>query len=700
MSTPPYSLGVDTGGTFTDLVLVDGAGQVTSEKAFSTPGRPETAVLDVLDRLAARLGTKTADLLRETIRFAHGTTVSTNALIQRKGARVGLLTTRGFEDTLYIARGPVGRAGGLPPAQAMDFIHTEPPEPLVPKHLTIGLAERITVTGEVLAPLREDDIRDALAALLEGQIESLAVCLLWSFRNPVHEGLVRDVVQAAAPDLPVSLSSDVAPRMGEFERMVTAVVNAYIGPTTESYLATLQTHLAAAGLQTPLQIMKSSGGVTLPERVAQQAVSIINSGPIGGLIAARYLGGQLGHDNVITADMGGTSFDVGLIADGRFEEETAPFLDQGLPVQVPSIKVVTIGAGGGSIAWSDGYRLHVGPQSAGADPGPACYGLGGGDQPTVTDALVVLGIIDPAAFFGGQHTLDRELAQRAIDDRIARPLGLGVIDAAAGIYELVTAKLGDLIRKVSVESGNDPRGFCLFAYGGACGAHCADFAAQLGIPKVILPSAAPVFSALGIDLSDILYAHAKSSPVDLSDAPHVIETVNQTFAELEQRALADMTASRIAPGGIGLVHKIDMRYRGQMNEVGLVWPDGRLDRDGVPRLQAAFEAHYQRRFGPGTVRPETPLELIGFRVEAVKVTDKPALAPLEPDVRGDTAPTSRRIYRRDLGWLEATIFRFETLVSGATLEGPAVIEGENTTVWLPPQRVARRDAYGNLEISG
>src|SRR6266568_6280826 len=554
-------LGADTGGTFTDLAEIDGDGRLRFEKAFSTPRAPEQGILDALAALAKVAGVDIRQLLGETARFAHGTTVSTNALIQRRGARVGLITTAGFEDTLIIGRGPVGRAGGLPQSKAMDFLHTEPPPPLVPKALVRGVSERIMNEGKVLARLDEDETRSAIAALIGAGIESLAVCLLWSFRNPIHERRVREIARSLAPDLPVSLSCEIAPRMGEFERTVTTVVNAFIGPVTERYISGLQSRLADLGLARPVQVMTSAGAVMLPDAVAHQAVAVVNSGPIGGLVAARHVGAELGHRKIITADMGGTSFDVGLIVDGVFEEEGTPFLGQGLPVHVPSIKLVTIGAGGGSLAWTDGYRHQVGPQSAGADPGPACYGRGG-EEPTVADALVVLGIIDPKNFFGGRYPLDPAKARAAIDARVAKPLGLDTLEAAAGIYEVVTAKMGDLIRKVTVESGHDPREFCLLSYGGAGGAHCAAFAAQLGIKRVIVPYAAAVFSALGMVLSDIAYRHVRSAPVPLEGAG-TVAAVNGVLAELAENARADLRASGIDPAEATMRYGLDLRYVGQ-----------------------------------------------------------------------------------------------------------------------------------------
>jgi N-methylhydantoinase A len=479
--------------------------------------------------------------------------------------------------------------------------------------------------------------------------------------------------------------------------MVTTVVNAFVGPVTERYIGGLQKKLGAIGLKRPVQVMKSSGGVMLPEAVAHQAVSVVNSGPIGGLVAARHVGALLGYDKIITADMGGTSFDVGLIVDGVFEEDSTPFLDQGLPVHVPTIKVVAIGAGGGSIAWTDGYRLQVGPQSAGAEPGPACYGRGG-VEPTVADALVVLGIIDPENFFGGRYALDPRKAHAAIEERVAKPLALDPLEAAAGIYEVVTAKMGDLIRKVTVESGHDPREFCLLSYGGAGGAHCASFAAQLGIKRVIVPYAAPVFSALGVVLSDIAYRHVRSAPAPL-DGPTTVATANAVFAELAESARSDMRASGLDPAEATMRYGVEMRYMGQMNEIPLPWPRDRFEDTDVPALRTAFEALYQQRYGAGTFRRETPLEIISFRAEAVKTTDKPRFAPLFQDRRaGDGPHRQRPVYMRGRGWIVAAIYAFDDLAPATPIAGPAVIERESTTIWLPPGARATLDVYGNLAL--
>ncbi len=372
-----YFVGVDSGGTFTDVVILDTAGNISFDKAFSTPDRPALGVIAALQNAVHLLPRELRTVLEEAERFAHGTTVATNGLIQRKGARVGLLMTKGFEDTLLIGRGPMARNLGIPPSQAMDFIHTERPDPLVPKPLARGVAERVAVDGQVLVPLQEEDVLTALDHFKAEGVDSIAVCFLWSFKHTAHEERVKAIIGQLAPDVLVTLSCEVSPFLGEFERATTAAVNAYIGPVLIRYVKDLQSELEARGLGRPVQLMKCSGGLTLPERIEREAVALVNSGPVGGLVASRYLGRVLVHDNVITTDMGGTSFDVGVIYRGEIEQERTPFVGQGIPLQVPAAKLVTIGAGGGSIAWTDGRRLMVGPQSAGAAPGPACYDQGG-----------------------------------------------------------------------------------------------------------------------------------------------------------------------------------------------------------------------------------------------------------------------------------------------------------------------------------
>ena len=698
MASGPLSLGVDTGGTFTDIVQIDADGAIAVDKAFSTPARPEEGAVESLANLARDTRRSVGAVLGATARFAHGTTVSTNALIQRSGARVGLIATRGFEDTLAIGRGPVGRVGGLPHAKAMDFLHTEPPPPLVSRRLVRGIGERVTAEGEVLAAVDREEAADAVRALVGAGAESLAVCLLWSFLFPGHEETIREIAAGVAPDLPVFLSSEIAPRIGEYERMVTTAIAAHVGPATTRYIASLQERLAGGGLRYPLQIMTAAGGTTLPGKAAREAVSVVNSGPVGGLVAARHLGRTLGIENVITADMGGTSFDVGLISRGKIERTGAPFLDQGLPVLTRSARIDTLGAGGGSIAVSDGFRLRVGPESAGADPGPAAYGRGG-EYPTVTDGLVVLGIIDPDRFFGGRYRLDPGLAEAAIERHVARPLGLGIADAAAGIVEVVNGRMSDLIRKATIETGNDPREFVLFAYGGACGAHCADLAMRLGIGRAIVPYGAAVFSALGIALSDIVYAHTLSAPVGLDDEEAARRVARESLDALARRAEADLAASGFATEDAAIRYSVEMRYRGQMNEISLDLPEGAAEPGLADRLRRAFESLYERRYGASAVRVSAGLEIVSFGVEATVAADMPAFADRPSPPAAPRPARRRRIHRRGADPLDAEIHDFATLGPGACIAGPAVIERDMTTIWVPPSALARIDRLGNIEIA-
>jgi len=698
--TERYVIGVDAGGTFTDVVIAGEDGRLWTDKAFSTPDDPARGVIAALRACAARVGEALPDVLAATGRLAHGTTVGTNALIQRRGARTGLLMTRGFEDTTLITRGPMGRNVGVPASQAMDYVHNDRPPPLVPPALIRGVTERVAPDGEVVARLDEDEAARMLGELAAAGAESIAVCLLWSFRNDAHERRVAELARALLPDVPVHLSSRVSPQMGEFERATTTVVNAYLGPIMERYLGSLQRSLQAEGLGRPVQLMSCSGGVVMPHDAGRQAVMLVNSGPVGGLVAARRLGERLGLADVVTTDMGGTSFDVGVIHGGELETEQRPCLDQGLPVQVPAVRVVTIGAGGGSIARARDGRLLVGPDSAGAVPGPACYGAGG-VEPTVTDALVVLGVIDPGYFLGGRKRLDPELAVRAVRERVAEPLGMTVHEAAAGIHHIVTARMADLIRKVTIESGHDPRQFTVFAYGGASPAHAALYAEAVGAREVVVPAAGSVFSALGCACSDLKYAYAQARPMPLRPDAATIAAFNETFRVLEERALADL--ERLGPPGADavLTRRVDLRYEGQLNELTVPWVAADLDADRFGDLRGAFEAGYESRFGSGTTRSASPMEAVTFRVEALlRVPDLAAWSrPLAPAAGGDARKGSRLLHLRGLDAQEAAVYEADRLAPGATVEGPAIVERPDTTVLVPPGHLACLDDIGNLRIS-
>ncbi len=690
------NIGVDTGGTFTDLVMIDSKGEVHTEKSFSTPGQPQNGVFAVLEKAAKTLNTSALNTLTGTKIFSHGTTISTNTLITRRGAKVGVLFTEGFEDTLAIGRGPIGRVGGLPQTIAMDFLHTEPPEPFVASSMIRGIPERVDSGGNVVTPIDIEVTRNTIYELIAAGTESFAICLLWAFRNPIHETIIEAICNELAPDIPVNLSSKIAPRMGEFERAVTTITNAYVGPITINYIEQLNRGLSTYGLRNPIQIVTSSGGAARATDMGCQAVSVINSGPVAGLIAARFLGDTLGHERIITADMGGTSFDVGLIDGDTLEEDPRPFLAQGLPVSLPAVKLVTIGAGGGSIAWTDGYRLHVGPQSAGSEPGPAAYGRGG-EEPTVTDALIVCGIIDPSNFFGGNYELDPELAARAVMERIGTPLNMELYDAAAGILEIVNARMANLIRKVSIESGHDPKNFALYAYGGATGAHCAEFTKQLNIGELILPYTGPVFSALGAAICDLRYEHSRSDPMILGS--RAINVANRCFEELHTVVCADIQNAGLNEAHCKFRRRIEMRYQGQLNEIILNLEGDKLTGNDVETLRNKFERRYEHRFGPGTTRLEAPLELISYRLEASHPNQRPDLAKLQTAEGLEKKLKNRKVFIRGKGFVNTEVYDFASLNSKMLLTGPSIIERDTTTVWVPPGQIAEMDDYGNISIS-
>jgi N-methylhydantoinase A len=692
----PYVIGIDVGGTFTDAVLIDQIGGLHFDKAFSTPDNPAVGVTNALANLAGTVGVDPDEMLARCTRFAHGTTVGTNALIQRAGARVGLLMSKGFEDTVPIARGPLGKNTGIPLAVAQDFIHNERPLPLVPRTAILAVRERVDLDGDVVAPLVEADVADAGEQFQSMGIDSVAVCLLWSFRNDRHELLAGEVLREAAPELHVSLSSAISPVIGEYERAMTTIVNAYVAPVMSRYVGELEAGLLAHGLRYPIELMTASGGLVLPRDISSKAVAMINGGPAGGLVAARHLGHALGYDNVISADMGGTSFDVGLVHRAEPRKTQTTYVMQGVPVQVEALKIEAIGAGGGSIASTDGERLLVGPGSAGAEPGPACYGWGG-EQPTVTDALVVLGLLEPTEFFGGRRVLDRGLAERAIAREVADPLGLSVREAAAGIYEVVTSRMRDLIRQTTVESGLDPRTFALIAYGGASPLHAASFAHGLGVLEVIVPYSSSVFSALGCAVSDVSYPYAKSTPMVLDGSSHVEDRLTTGFESLESRALTDLGDAGHSADQVILRRRIDARYVGQMTEITVDLGSGPTSGQEVARRMT--EA-YETRYGAGTL-PKSPVEVVTLRIEAVVLANQTSLFRIPPVARGSQAkPVNRRtIYLRSVGDVEADVYDGDSLRPGVELEGPAIVYRRDTTILIPPGHTAWIDGLRNTRLS-
>jgi len=658
-----FRLGIDVGGTFTDVVAVDDAGRVSLAKAPSTPRDPAVGVLDGLAKLARALGLDRAKLLGDTERIVHGTTVATNALLERKGARVGLLTTEGHRDVLEMREGLKDDRYNL---------RMPPPVPLVPRHLRLGVRERLRADGRVEIPLDRRSLDRAIAALQSADVDSVAVCYFHSYRDPRHERLTRAALRKALPNVNVSLSSEVLPQIKEYERVCTTVVNAYVGPILSTYLLNLERRLEEAGYQGQVLIMQSHGGVAPIEESARLAAGAVLSGPAGGVAAARYCARLVGAGDLIPFDMGGTSTDISLVAGGEATLATDRAVGEH-KVALPSLDIVSIGAGGGSIAWVDaGGILQVGPQSAGADPGPACYGRGG-TSATVTDANLVLGYLDPERFLGGEARLDRGAADRALE-ALGPRLKLDRVRAAWGVHQVINTRMAEGVRLVSVRRGVDPRRFALLAFGGAAGLHITDVARRLEITRVIVPRVASVLSAWGMLATDLRYELVRSHVGDLRAVKPA--TLRRVFANTEKEArarLGDFT------GAVRIQRAMDMRYGEQVFEITV--PLDGVDMDGADVLKEIVERFHARHEQLYTYSlPDQDVVLVNARVAAVG--ELPAL-PSESRLgeRASATPSAHRRVYAD-GWREVPIYDLDAVAPDQSINGPAVLEAATTTILL------------------
>ncbi len=697
---PGYLVGVDIGGTFTDCIVIDDAGRITATKSSSTPGNFSQGMIDAMRKAAERLEQPFDRFCRRIRMLTHGTTVGTNALIQRKGARVGLLTTRGHEDAIQIMRGSRG-VNQRDIVQVVHFPDSQKPDPIVPKRLTHGISERIDCFGDVVVPLNEDEARVAIRALLAAGCDAIAICCLWSFRNDRHERRLRELVAELAPEVFVSCSVDIAPRWGEYERVTATVLNAYIGPVMSRYLASLSRELVENQYRHPLQIAQCGGGSVPVERAMTMPLLTLDSGPVAGVTGSVHFGRLMGIENIITTDMGGTSFDVGIIARG---EPQYSFISNVIQYDyfLPKVDIEAIGAGGGSLAVVDTLTrtMRVGPQSAGADPGPACYGKGN-LQPTVTDADVVLGYLDPDNFLGGAMKLDRARAIEAVRT-VADPIGLTLHEAASGIAKIAEFKMADIIRKMTVEKGHDPRDFTLFAFGGAGPVHAAVFGAELGVQRVLVPlrEIASTWCAFGAASADVLHVFEQ---VDIQSTPFEAARINAVLSDLGRRADQQLDRDGVAASRRGFAFSIDIRHRGQINEVEVPITGERLEAGFEPGLRAAFYERYEQYYGKGSSYRDSRLEIVTMRVRATASTPRPRLERAV-EMTAELAPAARRgereVYWADLGQAVATpIFDGAALVPGNRLPGPCVLETAQTNVVVPPGRTVRVDEFGNFEIT-
>ena len=678
MSSIEMLIGIDIGGTFTDIVLLDSkGGTIELLKLPSTPGRLEEGVTRGLQELQQEVN------LAEVERIVHGSTVATNALLEGKWARTALITTKGFRDVIEIGRQNRPNIYDL-------FV--ERPRPIVPRELRFEVTERLDYQGRTIKSLDEGAIEGIAEELLRREVKSVALSLLFSYANPEHERKIAEILGKRLK-IPITLSSEVLPEFREFERTSTTVVNAALRPVIGDYLEQLEKEAVRLGFKRGWQIMQSNAGITSSHGAESQPVKIVLSGPAAGVEGARFVGEQTGFHNLITLDMGGTSCDVSLIRDGKATTTTEGEVG-GYPIKVPMVDIHTIGAGGGSIAWIDkGRALRVGPQSAGAEPGPVCYGRGG-QEPTVTDAHLVLGRLNPASPLGGLRGLDLEGAKRAIHERIAEPLGMNLEEAAQGILAVADANMERAIRVISVERGYDPRDFVLLAFGGAGPLHGAGLAAILGIPKILIPQTAGVLSAFGLLRTDLAHDYVQSLVREVSKID--LAKINKTYDLLKRKGREELLQEGVTEERIRYQPSLDMRYLGQSYELNLALPDHRLTQEELERLPEEFHERHQQVYGHAA--PGEPVELVNLRLRAVGLMGKIELRGDRGGSLEEARRAARPVHFPKAGWVKTQVFVRESLPAGVSLEGPAIIEGRESTIVIPPQMGASTDRFGNLII--
>lgn len=673
-------VGVDIGGTFTDIIAFDPVAEtVRIEKVPSTPSNPANGVIDGLEALFDRTRIVPGDVTM----LSHGSTVTINALIEHAGAQTGLLVTEGFTGV------PLARHGEKPPGQVKNPRYQQP-EPYVPQNRVREVPERIDAEGTVLKSLDEAATRDAVATLRDEGVESIAVCLLFSFLNPEHERRVREIVEEVHPECAVTLSSEVAPRIREYPRLSTTTISAYVDPILTAYLADLEQMLAERDVAPDvLTMMLSHGGLTTFPAAADEPASTVLSGPAAGVQGALFTARLTGDRNVVTMDMGGTSCDIAIAPDREPVTTTEKEIEQN-PVSVPLIDVQAIGAGGGTIARVESGRLRVGPDSAGADPGPVCYGKGG-QRATITDANAVLGRLSPESKLAGDISVDVQAAADAIRERIGEPLDLSVTEAAAGILEVVNNKMKKELSLALTKQGFDPREFSLVVYGGAGPMHAPAIANELHIERVVVPPRPGINSAVGLLTTDRRRLYERSRVDSLEEAP-----IDSTFQNLESEATEDIAETDVPADAISFERELEMRYAGQPYELTI--PLAECGDRSPASLRAAFDERHREAYGHVS---DQSVETMTYRVVSTVTTDKLTEASLvDHEDASDTATerTTREVYFQ--GARHATpIYRRETLGPGATFQGPAIVEQSDTTVVVEPDMAARVDTYGNLVIT-
>jgi N-methylhydantoinase A len=676
-------LGIDVGGTFTDVTLFDmKTGELYFKKVPSTPESPSTSMANGISIILEETHNKP----EKVGSIVHGTTLATNALIQRKGSSVALLGTQGFRDVLHIGR-------QVRPNMNNWFVQR--PAPLIPRHLRYDVSERVLYTGEIEKEVDEDGLSEIIQDLKKNKVVSVAVCFLHSYINPKNELAVRSILQREMPGLKISLSCEILPEFREYERMSTTAINAYVQPLMEDYLVGLRKDLSRVGMKGNLHIMQSNGGVMTLETAKSKSAYTILSGPAAGVLGGLQIAIQSGFSNVITADMGGTSFDISLIDRGKFTTGKENEIN-GLPIKVPMIDIITIGAGGGSIAWIDeGSGLRVGPQSAGASPGPTCYKKGG-EEPTVTDANLILGRLNPSYFLGGEMQVYPDLSARIMGKKIAEPLGLSIEKAAEGIIRVINASMVRGIRRVSVERGFDPRNFVLECFGGAGPLHAVELARELRIPKVIIPIRPGFNSAIGLLIADMRYDFIKTYIKKFNQSS--LEEINRYYQDMERAALEKLQGEITAEGEILVVRSADVRYFGQGHELEVSVANKSLTEKDLKSLRSKYNESHRIRFGYDIRSYE--LEFVNLRLAVVGKLKKPKFRKMKQtkNVIVQKAIKGQRKVFLNGKWQSITIYDRSYLVPGNRLKGPCIVEQMDSTTLLNEWDRGILDEHRNIII--
>lgn len=688
----PYAVGVDVGGTHTDLILSGPEGLVRT-KAFTTHGNYSQGIFDALGLAAAQLDMTVEDLLPDMRAFVNGSTIVTNAITELRGAKVGVLITRGFRDTFRLA-------GGARRATYDDHTQTPPPD-VVPRDCIEEITERVTSDGTVVVPLQDDEVRAAIRRLREKDVEAIAVCYLWSFADPTNERRTRELIEEEFPGVFVTLSNEAHPVIGEFPRFMTAVFNCLSHRATTRYVNGLQTELEQAGFKGALTFFQGIGGSVGMDAVQATPITLMQSGPAGGVMGARHVAEQLGLKNILIGDMGGTSFDTAVLPDLQpaiaKQASFGPF-HTGINI----LDIVSVGAGGGSIAWLDSRGVpQVGPHSAGSEPGPACYGRGG-TRPAVTDANVLLGLIDPSNYLRGRYTLDKEAAKQAVDATIGEPLGWDTEHAAAAIYDLAVIEMANALRVVSIERGHHPRDFTFFSYGGGLGLFAVEICRRLGCPRIIIPDNSSAFSAYGVLIADYVRQYERTVGWNLADAAQ-FEQVNAIADEMIAQAHADAASEGIAAEDVVIERSGDFRFLGQVYEVTVPLEDRSFTAEDVTRLAEDFPRTYERNFGEGTAWEGSPVVMMSLSIRAVHRREKPAGRSSQNGASGGGTPeakSTRDVFLPQERRHETIpVFAESVLTPGTEITGPCIIDVGDTTIYLPPGARCKRDAAYNFDIA-